>query len=349
MIRFSNTLLLQLERLLTTGNPENVARLVVPVNILFVILLAYSLARLSWIWLLPALAPIPPAVGLSTAGTPPPPTGENKNAQLAAIVDWHLFGKLAATRPAPVAPPPQQAPETKLNLKLEGIFFSENKQFALAIISDSGGPECPNRIGDYIRDKNCNPVPQGPRLEKIFVDKVVLSHNGNLETLSLPRESLGSDTKPAARAVALIKPAAAAKAPAATNPPVAAPNPPTAANPLTAAANLPQTIDASAATERLRSQVTQGSPALQELVNASPHMQNGQFLGFRLRPGRDRELFRQLGLQADDVITQVNGTPLTDPAQGMTLLQELLNADQANIQVLRNGTELPLTLILRAQ
>jgi general secretion pathway protein C len=342
MIRFSNTLLLQLEKLLTTSNPENVARLVVPVNILFILLLAYSLARLSWLWL-PLPAPTAPTTAL-TADTSPLPTGENKNAQLAAIVDWHLFGKPDIARSGPVAPPPpQQAPETKLNLKLEGIFFSENRQLALAIISDSGGPECPNRIGDYIRDKNCNPVPHGPRLEKIFVDKVVLSHKGNLETLSLPREPLSNDTKPAANAATLIAPVPAARGPATINPPVAVPNPPAAANPPMATANPP--IDAARmAVERLRSQVTRGPTALQELINTSPYMQNGQFLGFRLQPGRDQELFRRLGLQAGDVITQVNGVPLTDPVQGRVQLQGLLNADQANIQVLRNGTELTLVL-----
>ncbi len=171
---------------LTAISPETLARLAAPVNILLVILLAYSLARLSWSWLLPLPVPAPPLAEQTATDTPAQVT-EDKKAKLATITNWHLFGKAEVAKPAPVAPPkPQAAPETKLNLKLVGIFASENKNFALAIISESGGPECPVRVGEPIRDKNCKPLPNGPRLEQIFPDKVILSRGGNLETLSLP-------------------------------------------------------------------------------------------------------------------------------------------------------------------
>ncbi len=243
---------------------------------------------------------------------------------------------------APVVPPPQAAPETKLNLKLVGIFYSENKKYALAIISDSGGPECATRIDERIRDRNCNPVPNGPILAQVQPNKVIISRNGVLETLSLPRETLDSAAKPGPRAAPLITPTAPNLAPEA-----AAPPPP---NPLaTTTAGAPPPIDASAAVERLRSQLTGGQGTLPEMVNAAPAVQNGQFIGFRLRPGRDRELFTQLGLQTGDVITQVNGAPLTDPVQGMAALQTILSADQADVRILRNGEEIPLKFILRTQ
>jgi general secretion pathway protein C len=66
-------------------------------------------------------------------------------------------------------------------------------------------------------------------------------------------------------------------------------------------------------------------------------------------PGRDQQLLRQLGLRGGDIITQVNGVRLDSPSQGVTLLQEVLDADQVAIQVQRAGTEIPFTFLLNAQ
>ncbi|MFO1433902.1 MAG: type II secretion system protein GspC [Candidatus Competibacteraceae bacterium] len=333
----------------TAITPETLARLAVPINILLVILLAYSLARLSWNWLLPVPVPAPP-LAAQTATDTSTQLLEDKKARLATITNWHLFGKAEVAKPAPVAPPkPQAAPETKLNLKLVGIFSSENRTFALAIISESGGPECPVRLGEPIRDKNCKPVPNGPRLEQIFPDKVILSRGGTLETLSLPRESLGS-MKPNAPAVPpppLIMPAPADSEPSPEpegmpTSGAAAPFNPLAGGAPTAA---PEVINASAVGERLRSK---GPEALQEFITARPYMPNRQLQGFSLNPARGHEdMFRQLGLQTGDILIQFNGVPLTDPSQGMTVMQELLTSKQVDLRILRGGTERALTLILR--
>lgn len=66
-------------------------------------------------------------------------------------------------------------------------------------------------------------------------------------------------------------------------------------------------------------------------------MQNGQFLGFRLHQ-RDRQLFQQLGIQnSGDVLTEINGTRLNSPAQGLMMVQELMSANRLDVRVLRNG------------
>jgi len=334
----------------TAATPETLSRLALPVNIILVILLAYSLARLSWTWLLPLPAPPPPPAE-QTATDTPAQLAEDKKTRLATITNWHLFGNAEVAKPAPVTPPkPQAAPETKLNLKLVGIFSSENKNFALAIISESGGPECPVRVGEPIRDKNCKPLPNDPRLVQIFPDKVILSRGGSLETLSLPRESLGN-TKPSAPAVPqppLIMPAPADSEAAPPDSGIPTSNAPAPFNPLAGGAPTaaPQIIDASAVGERLRSK---GPEALQELITARPYMPNRQLQGFSLNPARGHEdMFRQLGLQTGDILIQFNGVPLTDQSQGMTMMQQLLTSKQVDLRILRGGTERALTLILRA-
>ena len=49
------------------------------------------------------------------------------------------------------------------------------------------------------------------------------------------------------------------------------------------------------------------------------------------------------------LIDDVNGTRLNDPATGFALLQELVNADQFTVQVLRNGNEIPFTFYANAR
>jgi general secretion pathway protein C len=100
---------------------------------------------------------------------------------------------------------------------------------------------------------------------------------------------------------------------------------------------------------RFREAVATQPETLQDLALVDPYIQDGQFLGFRLRPGRDRRLLQQLGLRGGDVITEVNGTRLNDPATGFALLQELVNANQFTVQVLRNGNEIPFTFYANAR
>lgn len=311
---------------LLTGDPEALGRLAVPVNIALVILLAYSLAQLSWRFMLPSAAGPPPASRSTPFQAPVPATLNSQGADYTAIANWHLFGQ-PKTAPPAAAPLPQKAPETRLNLKLVGTFASDGGGKALALIAEGNNEEHVYKPGEF--------VPGGARLDSILRDRVVLYRNGNLETLSLPKESgAGSSTTPPAPAP--VDEAASVDYPT----PVAEPPP------AVAAASEPQVIDASAIAGRLRTEVATRPEALQDLAFANPHLENGRFMGFRLQPGRDRRLFQQLGLQQGDVITQINGTPLTDAAQGFTLLQELLSANLINIQILRDGTEIPLTFVL---
>jgi general secretion pathway protein C len=51
-------------------------------------------------------------------------------------------------------------------------------------------------------------------------------------------------------------------------------------------------------------------------------------------------------LNSGDVITEINGSRLNSPVQGLAMLQAVLNADQVEVRVLRDGTEIPLTFSL---
>ena len=327
MTNFARRALLAVEKSVRSAfsRPEVWQRVaVVVVNAILVVALAHSLAVLTLavvsgrsLQTVGMIAPEPAANGATVTRSP---------AEYAAIGSWHLFGRVEDNRPVEATPAP--IPVTQLNLRLVGVFFMERgSNRALALIAEGNGPERGYRIGE--------PLPGGARLEQIQRDHVVVSRNGRQEVLNLPK--LDSAGRPAPAMPVIPIPADIPDAPM-----PAQPEP----EPATTGFSGQQVIDASTIAGRLRSEVTTRPQALEDIAFASPYVQNGQFTGFRLRPGRDRQLFGQLGLNGGDVITEINGVRLNNPAQGLTMLQELMNASRVDVRVLRNGAEIPLTFSL---
>lgn len=291
-------------------NPEKLSRLSFPVTVTFIVLLAHSLAQLSWHLLLPPDSDPSLTVASTPTGSPQANPVYEDNTDYTAVADWHLFGEIAKAPPKPPPPAPTRAPETRLNLNLVGIFFSDNSRLAVALIAASDNTGVRGyRVGD--------PLPGGASLEQVHADRVVLSRNGQLETLSLPKQTAFS-----------------------TEPP--------APNPTSSNAEDTEIINASDVVAEFRQRIATQPQTLRDLVQARPFIKNGQFMGFRLLPGLDDQLFEQLGLEPGDVITQINGVRLSDPQQSMTVLREILNADQVAVQVLRKGTEIPYNFVLNS-
>lgn len=87
----------------------------------------------------------------------------------------------------------------------------------------------------------------------------------------------------------------------------------------------------------LRDVISENASRLSEVIRVAPYIDQGQMLGFRVNPAQDRALFEALGLQPNDVVTDINGTPLTDPSSGLQVFQSLGEATMANVTVIRNG------------
>ena len=139
----------------------------------------------------------------------------------------------------------------------------------------------------------------GATLHSVYADRVLLNRSGRLETLRLPKE-----LSTAGSAMGQMSP-------------------------------LPQAAPASSAS--LRDAITENATRLTDIVRLAPHVQEGQVVGFRVNPGRDRAAFEALGLQPGDVVTDINGTVLDDPSQGLQVFQSLGESTQANVTVLRDG------------
>ncbi len=102
--------------------------------------------------------------------------------QYAELPKWNLFGKPKTVAEVKIKKvEPIVAPETRLNLELEGIVYSDMPAEGIAIISESGKPQKTYHIGETL--------PGNATLYAIEPSRVILQRNGRHETLSLRKPS----------------------------------------------------------------------------------------------------------------------------------------------------------------
>ena len=105
-----------------------------------------------------------------------------------------------------------------------------------------------------------------------------------------------------------------------------------------AAPRMAQSMPSMPQAGNLRDVISDNASRLTEVIRVAPYIDQGQMVGFRIKPAQNRELFDALGLQPNDVVTDINGMALTDPSSGLQVFQSLGEATMANVTVIRNGT-----------
>lgn len=146
------------------------------------------------------------------------------------------------------------------------------------------------------------PPAQGVTLEKVENLRVILNNNGKQEALWLYDENA---TMPAAQAAA---PAAPEAAPPGVQQAVVTP------------------------------EQIQSASSIGDVVRFMVATEGGRMIGYKVRPGRKRELFDQVGLKNDDIVISVNGIEVNEPQKVREVYQALKTATEANLQVLRDGS-----------
>ncbi len=179
-------------------------RLIAAISLLLVLLLAWQLSLLAW-----KLVPEPPlpASAISQPGRPdsqPSARAPGVDQKIARIAAVELFGKVverSQSKPQPV----KEAPKSTLNYKLRGIYYSEDKALASAILQKGGGKNQFYRLGDEIDN--------GIYIDRILPDHILISRNGRLEKLVLekPKMRKGPSRASASRSAALPAPANASR------------------------------------------------------------------------------------------------------------------------------------------
>lgn len=189
------------------------------------------------------------------------------------------------------------APKTRLNLTLRGIIPAIEGGEPFALIAEGGGGEHPYRPGDSLAG--------GAMVEAIHADRVLLKRGGRLETLFL------SD------AATLPQPARTAASP-----------------------NTPHVVTDSALASRLgrfRNRLLSNPASAWKSVNVQPVREGDTIRGYRVEPKRSGRLLSQAGLQSGDIVTAVNGIPLSDTAQVGQVIKQLSTAKRLAVQIERNG------------
>ena len=146
-------------------------------------------------------------------------------------------------------------------------------------------------------------LPGNAELSDVYPDRVILLRGGRYETLRLPEDrNTGSSSISLSRTAVTAAPAS-----------------------------------------RLRTvqQQLQKSPrSLYGIMRTTPMKgEDGNLIGYQLSPGRDPELFAQLGLMEGDVVVQVNDIRLDKQENGMKALKSVQTGDAVSLTVLRNGVE----------
>ena len=228
-------------------------------------------------------------------------SGQN-GVNIAKIQQLNLFGNAAAKPAEPVAEV-TDAPETRLNLTLTGVVASSEQEAGTAIIENRGS-QAVYGLGEKIEDTNAT-------LQKVYNDRVIIKNGVRNETLMLD----GIDYDEANRRREMQ------------------------------ARNRPDPEELEEDTVELSDEALEATAALRErpanftdFISISPKTEEGQLIGYQVSPGKEPELFKSAGLQAGDVITQINGLDLTDLQQSQEALSELRNAQTIELTIIRDGS-----------
>ncbi|WP_230198377.1 type II secretion system protein GspC [Luminiphilus syltensis] len=322
--------LAQTARLLSTG--DRLLWIRRAAILLFFIWASHSLVMGLWA-ILPGAAPVEsmgqvinPVSGVSLS--------ESVAVDLEDMVGLGLFGEsIAAAEPEPLADTATDssregiedgARESRLGLTLTGIVASTEDGLGSAVIK-SGNTELTYAVGDTL------PVSSGVTLAKVMSRQVVIDNKGTYELLTL------FDDNELSR-MASVK--------SAPGRPV-----PRAERPVNSQAREIR-VDDPARSElaaRYRDKFYDEPQTLASVVSVSVVRDDGGLRGYRLAPGREADVFRQLGFRAGDLVTAINGLPLSDPANTLKLYQAMRAADSAYFEVERGGVPVSISVSLNAE
>lgn len=222
---------------------------------------------------------------------------QSAQADIKLLIDRHLFGKVNVASKPEPAPDTSDAPETRLNLKLAGIILADNSELSRALIANSNGKQKSYRVGDNIDGASAS-------VHEIYSDHVVLERNGRYETLRLQKTSGSSASK-----ISTIK------------------------------SSRESNSDSGVANElkSVREQILKDPSKAGDFIRVRPVYSKGQLTGYRIYPGKDRALFRKVGLRSGDLVQSINGQSLNDPQKAFTMLSTLSSATTISLELQRRG------------
>lgn len=271
-----------------------------------IIWLLYGLARLAWLFMvaqpvdISAALPAPSMIAQPIAAA----------VDIAQLQTLHLFGARHAAESAElprlsVDVIEANAQKTSLALELQGTVYSQQPSESVAIIRIDG-QSAVYRVGDRL------PFSHKVTLVKIRVDHIILDNNGRYESVwlfndeddTLGRRATASSVKPVAKNTVV---------------------------------DWRNQANITAMARSYRDQMYRDPQSLVDVIKITPVRRDGVIVGYQLVPGRDAEQFAELGFHPGDLVTHINDTALSDPAQMLELYRLMRTAQEAIFTVDRNG------------
>jgi general secretion pathway protein C len=258
-------------------------------NLALVLFLCWSLADLTWRLLNPPEQP----GDLSVEKGPFSFGATRTDANLMDVAKLHLFGSPTPAKPG-LAPPVQA--QAAPSYQLKGLIGGNANQPGGAIIADD------SQIERYYPQGA--ELPGGQRLVSIGANQVVLRRGEREEVLRLPVH-----LELNARAGTQAAPAGAA-----TSAPALAELLARGQKAQSQESSQAPAQPANASLDRLRQEFLAQPEKLVELMQ--PVTRDGQVQGYRIQPRQLHHvlLFHGAGLRKDDIVTAINGVPLSNPA-----------------------------------
>jgi general secretion pathway protein C len=288
-----------LEKLLTNQLPVAVA-------LILILMISLRAAELTW-----SLIPAPEIQSqMQSKGAKPTPAANSRDAseQLDTVAKLHLFGVAGVSKT--VKKIDSNAPTTRLNLTLHGVFVADKPEKGEAIIGTSGNVQKYYKVG--------NAVMSGVTLQAVFEDRVVLLRNGQSEVLRFPKVSeprTATSTRKSSRK--------SASADRGSSQPGFGP-----------------VIGSGATNQNLKKygDLLRNEPLkIFEYVRFVPVKSRDGMKGYRILPQKNRELYNQLGVRPSDLVTSVNGIALSNDKEAMKLIENLKDAQSIQVEIVRNG------------
>lgn len=264
----------------------------------------------------------------AVSGSVTSPEATAKSTTSVNLADLNLFGRLQTSE----APEVVDAPETKLNLELQGVFTADNENNSTAIVAEKNKPGALFHIGDRL--------PGNAILAAVYDDHILIKRGRRMEKLLFSDSSLRSAGNRSGRT--------------ATNLP--------GAEPTTRLQRVRERIAQRKASLE-RTQFSSGHPGLslrdyvtknrdkisqnpQEILSqlgVSP-VAEGQAKGYRLSGSVSQTSLMQAGLQQGDVILSVNGQAVGDVMNDSAMIDKAMASKRVRVEVQRGSRRFFLTV-----
>ncbi|ODA33481.1 type II secretion system protein GspC [Veronia pacifica] len=272
------------------------------VTVILMVVFAWILGRLVWQAWQPEQTTFVAPVAAQVAAKS---TGKEASYQLSSLVNQNFFGRYTGnTKSKPVVAPIKDAPKTRLNLTLVGVVATSDESQGLAVIANRG-QQSTYGIGEVIQGTRAS-------LARVLPDRVFIRNNGRDEVLILAGVDENSAGKNASTTSRPVKSSSKRPSPNANN-----------------------TVDVSS----IKKEILSNPQALLKYITLSQATDSSGLLGYRVGPGSDKRFFDASGLQNGDIAVELNGADLRNPSELGQIWQNLADAAEVSLTVMRNGQQ----------